>query len=353
MGSLVENFFKFSPTVLPLLRYIIMKDEKKDKKSATVFWSNFFNPNKNREAAAMSKEERIEREKEERIEQERNEEEVEKVENEEKEANESKEENESKEGKETKEGNETNETNEGNENKEGNENEEVKATKEGKEEFAGEIKNMGILDLTGLENADKLQRTSSLENIGAILVPENMLDSLMNISMKNVGSIIPIPSGEKYKLRTGQMTLSANFLASGEEDTLLILSGQIIIKETPTKIGFKGLHVNGQLMAPEDSKDLLEQAIDRSSGQILYYKGKNPKTLTGEQSFSRKFFELIEEPVTLILVGESTFEGSIPDDLLREKIADLIVVGELKAEKDVVPVLQLIASSVTGVISTI
>ncbi len=258
--------------------------------------------------------------KEEKIEQEKNEEEKEKVENEEREANETK---------------------------------KRKETKEGKEEFAGEIKNMGILDLTGLENAEKLQRTSRLENIGTILVPENLLDSLMNISMKNVGSIIPIPSGEKYKIRTGQITLSANFLASGEEDTLLILSGQIILKETPSRVGFKGLHINGQLIAPESSKDVLEQAIDRSSGQILYYQGKNPKTLTGEQSFSRKFFELIEEPVTLILVGNSKIEGSIPDDLLREKVADLIVVGELKAEEEVVPVLQFLSSSVTGEISVL
>ncbi len=237
--------------------------------------------------------------------------------------------------------------------REKNEEEVEKEGKEGKEEFAGEIKNMGILDLTGLENAEKLQRTSRLENIGTILVPENLLDSLMNISMKNVGSITPIPSGEKYKIRTGQITLSANFLASGEEDTLLILSGQIILKEPPAKIGFKGLHIHGQLIAPENSKDVLDQAIERFSGQILYYQGKNPKTLTGDQSFTRKFFELIEEPVTLILVGDSRIEGSIPDDLLRQKIADLIIVGELKAEEEVVPVLQLLSSSVTGEISAL
>ena len=214
--------------------------------------------------------------------------------------------------------------------------------------IAGKIKNMGILDLSSLESAEELKETSSLENVGTVLIPEHLMDSFLNISMKNVGSIVPIPKGEQYKLKTGQMTLSPEFLENGDNDTLLILAGQVIIEEEVESVGFKGIYLNGQFMAPKSSQAVLEDAIERSNGQTLFFAGKKPRIFTGEQEFSREFFEYIEDTITLVLVGSSTIKGEIPPELIKEKVTEIILTGELKAEKKLLPLLQHLITISSG-----
>lgn len=223
---------------------------------------------------------------------------------------------------------------------------------EKQEEFAGEIKKMGILDLTGMKSAEQLQKTTRIEKVGTVLVPEDLMDSFMNISMEKVGTIVPVPRDQKYKIRTGQMELSPEMLASGDEDTRLILVGQGIMKKPVEKIGYCSLHLSGQFLFPRESQSVLEGSIDYTSGQLMYFKGSNPRIFTGDQKFSATFFEMIEEPMTMILVGTTTFAEDVTAELLQEKLEEIVMVGELVASEEVISVLQLLAEHCVGEMKT-
>jgi len=221
-----------------------------------------------------------------------------------------------------------------------------------KKEFAGEIKNMGILDLTGMKSAKELKNTTRIENVGTALVPENLMDSFMNISMANVGSIIPVPTDKEYKIRTGQMELSPAMLAAGDEDTRLILVGQCIMKEPVEEIGYGSLYLSGQFLFPRESQSVLEGSIEHATGQLMYFKGSNPRIFTGDQKFSAAFFEMIEDPMTMILVGTTTFSDDVTPALLQEKIEEIVMVGEMVASEEIISVLQLLAEYCVGELKT-
>ena len=223
---------------------------------------------------------------------------------------------------------------------------------EREEEFAGEIKKMGILDLTGMKSAEELKKTTRIEKVGTVLVPEDLMDTFMNISMEKVGTIVPVPRDQKYKTRTGQMELSPGMLASGDEDIRLILVGQGIMKEPVEEIGYGSLHLSGQFLFPRESQSVLEDSIDYTSGQLMYFSGSNPRIFTGDQKFSATFFEMIEEPMTMILVGTTTFSEDVTPELLQEKVEEIVMVGEMVASEEVISVLQFLAEHCVGEMKT-
>jgi len=223
---------------------------------------------------------------------------------------------------------------------------------DGKKEFAGEIKKMGILDLTGMKSAEELKKTTRIEKVGTVLVPEDLMDTFMNISMEKVGTIVPVPRDQEYKIRTGQMELSPGMLAAGDEDTRLILVGQGIMKEPVEEIGYGSLYLSGQFLFPRDSQPVLEDSIEHATGQLMYFRGSNPRIFTGEQKFSAAFFEMIEDPMTMILVGTTTFSDDVTAELLQEKVEEIVMVGEMVASEEIISVLQFLAEHCVGELKT-
>jgi hypothetical protein len=64
--------------------------------------------------------------------------------------------------------------------------------------------------------------------------------------------------------------------------------------------------------------------------------------------FDRAFFELLEEPINLVLVGNAALSSDVTADLLRTKITEITLVGKLFAPKSLVPLLQLLATTNVG-----
>jgi len=209
------------------------------------------------------------------------------------------------------------------------------------------IENMGFLDLTGIKSPEDLADIASMKNVGAILVPEDIsgaiMGALMKVPMKNVGAVIPVPRGANVKVQTGQVKMSGEALANpgGGEDDILVLVGQAIVTSKVERVGFKELHVIGQLLAPRGSQEALGPKIKRLTGQMLYYP-LGARIFIGEQSFSREFFELLPGPTPLVLVGEFEMGKEVSPDLLKEKVPEIVLVGELRASKELVPLLQVL-----------
>jgi hypothetical protein len=214
----------------------------------------------------------------------------------------------------------------------------------------GEITGMGLLDLSAMTSPEDLAAVTGIHKVGGILVPEALLPRLMGIPMSAVGTIVPVPAGERVRVLTGQAKLTGEALASpGGDGEILLVVGQLIVTTPVERVGYQGLHVYGQLIAPKGSETAIGSALRRLNGQTIYYTGE-PRLFIGNNSLGRGFFEALEQPVSLMLMGSHVLEGDVSADLLKEKVSQLILAGTLRAPRALVPLLQARCELMAGTI---
>ena len=73
----------------------------------------------------------------------------------------------------------------------------------------------------------------------------------------------------------------------------------------------------------------------------------------GNDRVGREFFELLDGPVTLIIAGDFEIEEGVPRDLFREKVAKIVLAGNLRAPADLLPLVQVLAEEKAGNISSL
>jgi hypothetical protein len=88
--------------------------------------------------------------------------------------------------------------------------------------------------------------------------------------------------------------------AGGPED-ILVVAGQLLVTGPVAKVGYRRVVVAGQMLAPQDSQPLLGPALI-VKGLLLWYTGQ-PRFFLGKERFGRSFFELVDQPLTMALVG--------------------------------------------------
>ncbi|QHW29820.1 hypothetical protein GZH47_02540 [Paenibacillus rhizovicinus] len=215
------------------------------------------------------------------------------------------------------------------------------------------IENLGMLDLTG-KKTDELSGIALIQNVGLILVPQSLSDALMKVPQRNVGLTVSLPEptnpDAKMKLYTGQLTLSGEVFsnAGGSPDDILVIAGQVVISSPIVNVGYGDIIIAGQILAPKGSEALLSAKLTRLTGQIIYYKSDAPRIFIGNDSFSRSFFELIDSPMSMALVGNYEIEQDVDIALMKQKVSELILIGNLTAPKPLVPLLQLLAEVKLG-----
>jgi hypothetical protein len=158
--------------------------------------------------------------------------------------------------------------------------------------------------------------------------------------------------GQRFRTLSGQTELGGGSLANpgGDPADILFLIGQTIISSPITEVGYQHVVAAGQLIVPRESEAVLAPVLT-SEGQLVWYDGR-PRFFSGTDTFGRGFFELLDEPMALALLGRFTFEDDIPPTLLREKVSSITLVGELVAPKQLLPVLQLLTTQKHGTITT-
>lgn len=154
--------------------------------------------------------------------------------------------------------------------------------------------------------------------------------------------------GQRFQTLSGQTSLAGSALANdgGSPDDLLFLTGQTIVTGEITTVGYQQVVVAGQLLAPRDGQHALLPRL-HVQGQTVWYGGR-PRPFTGEQRFDRPFFELLDDPLDLLLLGTFTIGDDVDAALLKDKLGEVTLVGRLDAPAAVVPVLQLRATEVVG-----
>lgn len=217
---------------------------------------------------------------------------------------------------------------------------------------AGHIHNLGMLDLSTAQDAGALAHIRRIENVGVVLIPENLTAQFGAISQSNVGLVLPVPTGKQVKTLSGQLSFPGDAFAEGDpEHPVLLLVGQIVFTSRITTLGYTQVIVAGQLIAPEGSESAVARYVTRLIGQAVYYPGTaKPRILRGQETLDEAYFQALAEPQVLILLGSYKFAANVTVETLRQKVAGLIVLGELQTAPGLVSAVRAMASDVMGVL---
>jgi hypothetical protein len=205
----------------------------------------------------------------------------------------------------------------------------------------GGIENMGFLDLRGAKTAEDLAHITSITNVGTILISEQLGAALARIPMKNVGSVIPLPDGVRIKMQMGELRLSGEALAGGDPDEILFVMGELTITSLVREVGYREIRVMGEVTAPVGSESALSPKLTLM-GEILYLP-EGARHISGEVTLGRDYFEMLPDATALVVTGIATIEDGVPADLLRGKLPELIVTGQLFAPSELLSLLTALA----------
>jgi hypothetical protein len=188
---------------------------------------------------------------------------------------------------------------------------------------------------------------------GLVLAPQGSESALGAGLTRMTGAVeyYPYAEGQEVRVSTGQLRASGELLANpgGGPDDVLVVAGQLIVSGPVTRVGYRRIVVAGQLLAPQDSQPLLGPVVT-VKGQLAWYRGQ-PRLFVGKERFEREFFELLDRPLTLALVGRFEVGPDVPAQLLREKVEEITLVGKLVAPRALVGVLQLLTTEKFGTIT--
>jgi hypothetical protein len=189
--------------------------------------------------------------------------------------------------------------------------------------------------------------------IGLVLAPHGSESALGAGLTRVTGSVdyYPYAEGQEVKVSTGQLRAGGEVLANptGGPDDVLVVAGQLIVTGPVTTVGYRRVVVAGQVLAPRDSQPVLGPAVT-VKGQLVWYAGQ-PRFFLGKERFGRSFFELVDQPLTLALVGRFEIDPDVPASLLREKVQEITLLGRLIAPSQLVGVLQLLTTEKVGEIT--
>lgn len=213
--------------------------------------------------------------------------------------------------------------------------------------LAGHIRNVGFLDLRSAKTPEDLSGITAISNVGCILVPQSLAVKLAQIPMNDVGAVVPFPAGENILCKVGQTWLTGEALAAGDPNSILFIIGQMFLKTPVTSVGYKEIHLHGQIMALRGSEGPLGVKLTEMQGQVLYLPA-DARMLMGDETIGREFLELLPNPQPLVVMGKLTFEDDVTVDLLKAKVPEIVLMGEIYTPQALLPLVQVLTFEKMG-----
>jgi hypothetical protein len=226
----------------------------------------------------------------------------------------------------------------------------------GGEALAGpELENAALIVIGTLILTSPVPRVTYRQVIvvGLVLAPQGS-ESALGAGLTRVTGAVDYfhyAEGQEVKVSTGQLLADGEVLANaaGGPDDVLVVAGQLVVTGPVATVGYRRIVVAGQVLAPRESQSVLGPAVT-VKGQLAWYSGR-PRFFVGKERFERSFFELIDQPLTLALVGSFEIDPEVTPELLRAKVQDITLVGKLVVPKRLVGVLQLLTTEKVGKIT--
>jgi hypothetical protein len=212
---------------------------------------------------------------------------------------------------------------------------------------SGHIEDIGMLDLRWAKSAEDLAQIVSMEDVGLVLVPEHLAGALTRVSMEDVGTIVPVPTGDNVNVMTGQIKLTGEMLAGGNPEGILVLVGHVHISTPVQTVGYKEIRVYGQLFAPRGSEGAISAKLTQFNGQ-MYYLPPNARTMTGNNAIGAAFLDLLPEPIALVVMDNLDFEPDVTVEALKVRVKEIVLLGNINAPKAILPLVQVLTVEKLG-----
>lgn len=211
----------------------------------------------------------------------------------------------------------------------------------------GHIENLGVLNLLSAKTPEDLSGIASIENVGCVLVPEHLGTALMRVSMENVGALVPVPQDGKVTVIAGQGKFTGEAMAQGDPDTLLVVAGQLMITGVVEKVGFRGIYVAGQILAPIGSEAALTSKLTNLLGQAFFYR-EGARMFLGNDRIGKDFLEFLNGPTAIMITGNLAFEDDVTVELMKAKVGEIALCGNLEVPRHLYPLAQFLTTEKTG-----
>ncbi|MGH3094970.1 MAG: hypothetical protein ACRDMV_03090 [Streptosporangiales bacterium] len=190
---------------------------------------------------------------------------------------------------------------------------------------------------------------------GLVLAPRGSESAVGTALTRVTGSVIyyDLADGQEFREFNGVTTVSGATMANpgGTPDDVLLVNGQLLVTDpVPAEAGrFQHIIVNGAVLAPRESEPVLAPRLT-VNGQVGWYSGK-PRFLVGNETYGQGFFELLGANEELAFVGDAVLDDDVSAETVRNKVAKITLLGSLRAPREVVPVLQVLATEKYGEIA--
>jgi len=162
----------------------------------------------------------------------------------------------------------------------------------------------------------------------------------------------PYVDGGTTRLLTGA-SISGEALANvnGQPSDVLLATGQLVITSPIQRLGYQQITAIGHLVVPATTDPDMLSGMTSVTGQIATYTAP-PRVFDGSDHFSAGFFELFEQPITLVLEGKYSFDEDVAPELLRRSVAAIVLDGKIRAARRLVPMLQVLCIARDGKIES-
>jgi len=212
------------------------------------------------------------------------------------------------------------------------------------------IHDVGMLDFRSFTAPEDLSGISRIHDVGLILIPESLAPALAKVELEDVGAVVPIPEGGKVTCFTGQTKLTGEALEKGDSESTLLLVGQTFITTPCRTVGYRDIRVHGQLFATRGSEAALSSKMTSMNGQNFYLPA-NPRFVMGELELTADYLNLLPEPAPLVVMGALRVSNDVSAELLKSKILEIVLMGEITAPKRLLPLLEVLTPEKMGDIS--
>jgi hypothetical protein len=160
--------------------------------------------------------------------------------------------------------------------------------------------------------------------LGLVLAPHGSEAALGAGLTRVTGSVdyYPYAEGQEVKVSTGQLRADGEVLANraGRPDDVLVVAGQLIVTGPVGHGRVQEDRGRRPAARPRASQPVLGPAIV-VKGQLAWYTGQ-PRFFVGKERLERSFFELLDQPLNLALVGRFEIDPDVPPELLRDKVSE-------------------------------
>jgi hypothetical protein len=191
--------------------------------------------------------------------------------------------------------------------------------------------------------------------IGQVLAPAGSETGLGAGLARMTGQIryYPYTQGAAVRVLTGMTRLSGADLANptGQATDILISVGQLVVSGPVDTLGYQHVVALGHVLIPREAEPVFAGRVTTLGGEVVAYTAP-PRVFDGKDTFYGAFFELLDDPVTLVLHGKFTFNADVAPDVLKQKVAAIVLSGKIIAPHSLVPLLQVLTIARTGKITT-